>query len=163
MVNPPYSISLIASRVAHATIGCMRIVSWITCHVYFIFHVSSQHSKSPTFSIAIFFCSITCTNVNLQFQLNGISWQGEKDKFVLKWHRMPIYVKCDSIQNLHFSRPFHQSYDLGNIPLITSCKQCGFKNKYLSTTAIVPHVVSWPANRNVKMLSLISSLVTRWP
>ncbi len=106
MVNPPYSISLRVSRVANVNIGCMRIVSWITCHVYFIFRVSSQHSKSPTFSIAIFFCSVTCTNVNLQFQLNGISWQRETDKFVLKWHRMPIYVKCDSIQIFHFLKTF---------------------------------------------------------
>ncbi len=106
MVNPPYSISLSVSRVANVSIGCMRILSWITCHVYFIFRVSSQHSKSPTFSIAIFFCSVTCTNVNLQFQLNGISWQRETDKFVLKWHRMPIYVKCDSIQNFHFLKTF---------------------------------------------------------
>ncbi len=90
MVNPPYSISLSVSRGANATIGCMRMDSWITCHVYFIFRVS-QHSKSPTFSIAIFFCSITCTNVNLQSQLNGISWQREKDKIVLKWHSWQIY------------------------------------------------------------------------
>ncbi len=107
MVNPPYSISLSVSRGANANIGCMRIVSWITCHVYFIFRVSSQHSKSPTFSIAIFFCSITCTSVNLQFQLNGISWQTEKDKIVLKWHswQKAIYTYSQIITYSSFILP----------------------------------------------------------
>jgi hypothetical protein len=48
------------------------------------------------------------------------------------------------------------------LPFTTSCKQCGFKNKYFNAKLRVVLTVSWLAIQYVSILSLIVSFVITW-
>ncbi len=130
--------------------------------------VSARFLGSPTMCISYFVC---LPNLKLSHLLLSLSpfvlWNPHMQNLLKNGNNITKNrgEKINSQKWIQIVSKFYGSEHslVLCLPFTTSCKQCGFKDKYFNAKLRVVLTVSWLAIQYVSILSLIVSFVITWP